>query len=1100
VVHPNLTPHLFTFDLPFLSTVHAKIAYLIFVKYVIIRFIVRRPFTATSRKYFSPASLFFVHTSRFKQFLSTALLAILLLNFLLIAIVNPSLLNPGPVNNNNQLQVFYQNVQGLIPFSDLGSAHPRLIRTKLLELNFYVHSKNPDIVILNETWLKRSIKDSEIFESSNYNVFRSDRSQLTHPCDPSNPKKFRKNGGGVLIAIRSDLIATCKRISMKRGAEILAIEVTVGESKLIICTCYRVGTLGVENHASIVSSIQQFFNAKKSKKIVLVGDFNLNSVTWPFDEAANNIINPIDKMFVDTFHEFGLSQCLTVPTHNKGRTLDLLLTNYESLISNTNVHDLNSVCKSDHFPISFDVKTRISRRKPTKRKGYNFKRANWDALNHDLCHVNWNAMVDCTEPEVAWSAFKLKLFGLVDRYIPTISFKSEFQPPWFDAEAFEACSAKEDARRKFKRTKSDLDGINFRLARRNFQNLASQKMRDNLYNDDDPALLTKKFWSHLKFTSNSHRLPECMYRDSCYRNSNIDKANLFNEFFYEQFSEISNYNIPIDFSSDESFEILFCHRRVRKLLSSINSNKACGPDGIHGKILKNCAVSLAYPLSLLFKISYNTGYVPREWKLGHIVPVYKKGPKANIENYRPISLTSLVMKTFERIIKDELLIRVNDMLNDKQHGFLNKKSCTTNMVGFCDSLALSLNDCERTDVVYFDFAKAFDSVNHDIILNKLKYRYNIDGRLLKFLANYLSNREQCVTIGNIKSSVKPVLSGVPQGSIIGPILFVIFINDMAEVVSPDTGLGLYADDTKAWRQINSEDDHIALQNDVQNLFTWSIENKMNFHPKKCKVVSVSNRAPPLLGILPCIQYFYYLGENPLDYADSERDLGVVINSKLNFSDQCNKLLSKAKQMLGLVSRSCYFVKDVKRRRCLYLSLIRSQFEHCSPVWRPTCYTMLQRFENLQKCCIKWILAEEYISYNTVNVYIRKCREVDLLPLAQRFDLNDLILFHKVVYNLIPLNFPSYLNFFDGNSRLRSCHLDHLSIVNTTCLNKYSHNLNKSFFYRTHTLWNALPLDIREIKETCTFKSVVTKRFWNSVLTDNDTEFDLNASSSSENSG
>jgi ribonuclease P/MRP protein subunit RPP40 len=197
------------------------------------------------------------------------------------------------------------------------------------------------------------------------------------------------------------------------------------------------------------------------------------------------------------------------------------------------------------------------------------------------------------------------------------------------------------------------------------------------------------------------------------------------------------------------------------------------------------------------------------------------------------------------------------------------------------------------------------------------------------------------------------LSGVPQGSIIGPILFVIFINDMAEVVSPDTGLGLYADDTKAWRQINSEEDHIALQNDVQNLFTWSIENKMNFHPKKCKVVSVSNRAPPLLRILPCIQYFYNLGENPLDYADSERDLGVVINSKLNFSDQCNKLLSKAKQMLGLVRRSCYFVSDVKRRRCLYLSLVRSQFEHCSPVWRPTCYTMLQRFENLQKCCINY---------------------------------------------------------------------------------------------------------------------------------------------------
>ena len=124
------------------------------------------------------------------------------------------------------------------------------------------------------------------------------------------------------------------------------------------------------------------------------------------------------------------------------------------------------------------------------------------------------------------------------------------------------------------------------------------------------------------------------------------------------------------------------------------------------------------------------------------------------------------MKTFERILKEEILVRTSHLLDSRQHGFLSKKSCTTNMVGFCDNIALSLNDCLRTDVIYFDFAKAFDSVNHDLILKKLKRRYNIDGRLLKFLVNYLCEREQCVTIGNVKSSVKPVLSGVPQGSIL----------------------------------------------------------------------------------------------------------------------------------------------------------------------------------------------------------------------------------------------------------------------------------------------------------------------------------------------
>ncbi len=148
------------------------------------------------------------------------------------------------------------------------------------------------------------------------------------------------------------------------------------------------------------------------------------------------------------------------------------------------------------------------------------------------------------------------------------------------------------------------------------------------------------------------------------------------------------------------------------MIGNINSNKACGPDGIHGKVLKNCASSLAYPLSLLFKLSYNTGCVPAEWKLAHVVPVHKKGCKQNIENYRPISLTSLVMKTFERILKEELLLRTSHLLDSRQHGFLAHKSCTTNMVNFTDSIVLSTNEIPTmsTDVIYFDFSKAFESV------------------------------------------------------------------------------------------------------------------------------------------------------------------------------------------------------------------------------------------------------------------------------------------------------------------------------------------------------------------------------------------------------
>ncbi len=329
------------------------------------------------------------------------------------------------------------------------------------------------------------------------------------------------------------------------------------------------------------------------------------------------------------------------------------------------------------------------------------------------------------------------------------------------------------------------------------------------------------------------------------------------------------------------------------------------------------------------------------------------------------------------------------------------------------------------------------------------------------------------------SDTKPVLSGVPQGSIIGPILFVLFINDLPSRLSPDTMLELYADDTKIWRAIKSYSDHLTLQNDIIGLNTWALENKMKFHLDKCKILSILNQKSPLNILpIPFIKFQYFLGDDPLDYTNTEKDLGVLVSVNFRFDDHWNKILAKAAQQLGLMRRTCSFVQDSRRRRALFLALVRSQFEHCSPIWRPTSKTALDRFEAFQKKCIKWVISEEHVNFYSYSDYLIKCRQMKLLPMAKRFDLNDLILFHKVVYSLIPLEMPDYLTLYNGNSRLRSSHLDSLSFMSAILpRNSNKGILDKSFFYRTHSLWNNIPLEIRDTANPITFKNNLVDYFW-----------------------
>ena len=364
------------------------------------------------------------------------------LNLVLLVMCNPGIQNPGP---SKHFSVLYQNVRGFVPFSGLGERIMPLDSDKVLDFQGYVYQTKPDIVILNETWLAKEHNDAELFPHSTYKVFRLDRTSRTHPPDPSNPKKFRKKGGGVLLAVKESIDVETKEVSLASKAEILSISIKSKHQQLCLTTCYRVGTLGDNNLLEVEKHLRSVASKKKCKAHIIIGDFNLSSVSW--NDNFSNI--GLENKFLDLFNDLGLTQIIDKPTHEKGKVLDLLLTNVPGLVNNWNVLGKNAVCSSDHYAITFDLKTKYSS-KSSKRKLYNYKKDKLAALDRELKSVKWDQHLTFCDPETAWSHFKKIVFFHVDKNIPTVTIKNRDQPSWYDSELHDLCRKKERLHTKFR--------------------------------------------------------------------------------------------------------------------------------------------------------------------------------------------------------------------------------------------------------------------------------------------------------------------------------------------------------------------------------------------------------------------------------------------------------------------------------------------------------------------------------------------------------------------------------------------------------------------------------------------------------------------------
>ena len=341
-----------------------------------------------------------------------------------------------------------------------GLFNPLTLKTftdKMASFHSYVFENKPSIIVVNETWFTNEIHDNEILPNNSYKIYRLDRSLKTHPYDENNPKKFRKNGGGIMIAIRSDLNVDSKAIKFKNfdcKAEILSVDIKFPDgTHKCITTVYRVGSLKDENHAQIDSYLKKLATRKNIGKITLVGDLNLSSIKWP--EGVSTCA--LENKFLNSFNDIGFTQLVSDATHEEGRTLDLILSNTINDVANIKILNKNTVCSSDHFAIEFTLNIKVKRKKFPKRKIFNFKKAKWDKLNKELNSINWSYEFRNSGLESNWKIFKSIFFKLCYKHIPMVTVGSKMQPPWFDSETYHLCREKERHRSNFKKSKNLID-------------------------------------------------------------------------------------------------------------------------------------------------------------------------------------------------------------------------------------------------------------------------------------------------------------------------------------------------------------------------------------------------------------------------------------------------------------------------------------------------------------------------------------------------------------------------------------------------------------------------------------------------------------------
>ena len=512
--------------------------------------------------------------------------------------------------------------------------------------------------------------------------------------------------------------------------------------------------------------------------------------------------------------------------------------------------------------------------------------------------------------------------------------------------------------------------------------------------------------------------------------------------------DTSNIPQPEGKTSPDIDRLIIDTNGITKLLQKLNPNKAAGPDALSTRLLKETAIESAPILQKIFQKSIDSGELPKDWKMANIAPVYKKENRCIPSNYRPVSLTSVTCKLLEHVVNRHIMNHLDNhnILVDNQHGFRSRRSCETQLVLTSNDLAAELDKSGQVDMLVLDFSKAFDTVPHQRLIAKLK-QHGISGNILNWINSFLTNRTQCVVVDGHKSNPAPVCSGVPQGTVLGPLLFLVYINDLAKKTT--SSVRLFADDCVMYRRINNSADCNALQDDLNSLHDWEKTWLMSFNAKKCHVLRVTHaRARKIF-------HDYKLGESVLKPLPSHGYLGVEIADDLKWNCHVGITARKANQTLGVVRRNLKHCPSTIKEKA-YKSVVRPKLEYASSIWDPYTKNNIKILEAVQRRAARFV-CNTYSRESSVTAMINK---LEWPLLEQRRAESRLVMLHRIINEAVDIACDDLV----ARSTSTRGHTQRLNRIQCKkdCY-KYS------FIPRTIVQWNNLPPDIVQLHETKTFR-------------------------------